>query len=229
MLGLRQHVGGECTRIAVGGDDQDLGGPGDEIDADFAGQQFLGGGDVDVAGADDAIGARHGARAEGEGRDGLRAAHLKDVVHAQQVARCRRFRRPASGTRRRCSARRPPAPESPSSSAWRAADSGPRECRRPRYRAGGRSGRACRPGGVCAVHSRGSWRCGVGADVGGGGLHGGAEFGRQGLAGGAQFGLRARARSCARGGRTCARIPAARDRRACGRLPESAAPRPRLR
>ena len=80
MLGLRQHVGGEVARIAFGGDDQDLGGAGDEIDADFAGQQFLGGGDIDVAGADDAVGARHGARAEGESRDGLRAAHLEYVL-----------------------------------------------------------------------------------------------------------------------------------------------------
>ena len=66
------------------GDDEDLGGAGDEIDADFAGEQFLGGGDVDVAGTDDAVGARHGAGAVGEGGDGLRAAHLEDVRDAQQ-------------------------------------------------------------------------------------------------------------------------------------------------
>ena len=79
MLGLGQHVGGEVARIAIGGDDQDFGGAGDEIDADFAGEQFLGGGDVDVAGADDAVGAGHGAGAEGEGGDGLRAAHLETL------------------------------------------------------------------------------------------------------------------------------------------------------
>jgi len=49
-------------------------GPAMKIDADFAGQQFLGGGDVDVARPDDAVGARHGARAKGERRDGLCAA-----------------------------------------------------------------------------------------------------------------------------------------------------------
>ena len=69
----------KCRGSPSAGDDQDLGGPGDEIDADFARQQFLGGRDIDVAGADDAVGARHGARAEGERRDGLRAAHLKDA------------------------------------------------------------------------------------------------------------------------------------------------------
>ena len=145
VLGLRQHVGGEVARIAFGGDDQDLGGAGDEIDADFAGEQFLGGGDVDVAGADDAVGARHGARAEGEGRDGLRAAHLKDVTHAQQGRGAEDFGDRLWGRRCRCSARRRPAPESRSSSRWRAADSGPPECTRPRYRAGARSDRVSCP------------------------------------------------------------------------------------
>ena len=56
VLGLRQHVGGEVARIAVGGDDQDFGGAGDEVDADFAREQFLRGGDIDVAGTDDAVG-----------------------------------------------------------------------------------------------------------------------------------------------------------------------------
>ena len=73
-------------RVAVGGDDQDLGRSGDEVDAHFARQQFLGGGHIDVARADDAIGARHRARAEGESRDGLRAAHLENA--ARTPSRC---------------------------------------------------------------------------------------------------------------------------------------------
>ena len=76
------------ARIAVGGDDQDLGRPGDEVDPDFAREQLLGGRDVDVAGADDAVDARHGRGAEGERRDGLRAAHLKDVRRRPAGAPC---------------------------------------------------------------------------------------------------------------------------------------------
>ena len=131
------------ARIAVAGDDQDLGGTGDEIDADFAGEQFLGGRDVDVAGADDAVGARarcgcrrrrrrwparrpserRGARPAGRAvpktsSTGLRAGDA-DVGHAGDLRRDRR-----------------------SSSRWRAADSGPPGCRPPRYRAGARSVRA---------------------------------------------------------------------------------------
>ena len=64
-------------RIGLRGDDQNLGGTGDEIDPDFARKQFLGGGDIDVARADDAVGAGNGFRAVGEGGDGLRPAHLK--------------------------------------------------------------------------------------------------------------------------------------------------------
>ncbi len=79
MLGLGEHVGGEVAGVAVGGDDQDLGGAGDEVDANFAGEEFLGGGDVDVAGADDAVGFGDGFGAEGEGGDGLRAAHVEDM------------------------------------------------------------------------------------------------------------------------------------------------------
>ena len=59
VLSLRQHVGREMPRVAFGGDDQDLSRAGHEVDAHFAGQQFLGGGDIDVARSDDAVGARH--------------------------------------------------------------------------------------------------------------------------------------------------------------------------
>ena len=87
MLGLGEHVGGEESRIAIGGDDENLGGAGDEVDADFAGEEFLGGRDIDVAGSDDAVGSGHGCGAVGEGRDGLRAAHLEYLRHLEQVSR----------------------------------------------------------------------------------------------------------------------------------------------
>ncbi len=62
VLRLRQHVGGDVARIGVVGDDDDLGGAGDEIDADFTRQKFLRSRDVDVAGADDAIDFRESSR-----------------------------------------------------------------------------------------------------------------------------------------------------------------------
>ena len=114
-----------CARIAIGGDDQDLGGPGDEVDAHLARQQLLRRGHVDVARARRCGPPRHRARAEGERRDGLRAAHLEDVRDAQQRRRAEDLRHRPRARPRRCSARPPPAPESPSSAAWRAADSGP--------------------------------------------------------------------------------------------------------
>ena len=98
MLGLREHVGREMPRIAIGRDDEDFGGSGDEIDADLAGEQLFRGRDVDVARSDDAVGARHRASAVGEGRDGLRAAHFENVLHAEQVGRAEDF---GHGTRRR--------------------------------------------------------------------------------------------------------------------------------
>ena len=83
MFGLGEHVGGEESRIAFSRDDEDLGGSGDEVDADFAGEQLLGRRDIDVAGSDDAVGARHGFGSVGESGDGLRAAHLEDLVDAE--------------------------------------------------------------------------------------------------------------------------------------------------
>ena len=85
---------------------------------------------------------RHGARAEGEGGDGLRAAHLENVVDAQQRRGAEDLRhRPAARPRRCCGT---PATCAGTTviSRWRAADSGPPGCRRPRYRAAARSGPA---------------------------------------------------------------------------------------
>ena len=69
----------------------------------------------------------------------------KTLLDAQQRRRAEDLRARLGARRRRCSARPPPAPGSPSSAAWRAADSGPRECRPPRYRAAARSGPAAGP------------------------------------------------------------------------------------
>ena len=159
VFGLGEHVGSEVARVAIGGDDEDLGGAGDEIDADFAGEELLGGGDVDVAGADDAVGARDGAGAEGEGGDGLRAAHLEDVVATpSRVGRAEDFgdgaRRGDADVGHARHLRRNHGHHAP----WRAAGSGRRECTRRPYRAGARSGRGACRGRISAVHCFGIWR-----------------------------------------------------------------------
>ncbi len=87
MLGLGEHIGGDKVGLGLGGNDQDLGGTGHEIDADLARKQFLGGGHIDVTGSDDAVGTRNGLCAIGESRDGLRAAHAKNLIDAQVVRR----------------------------------------------------------------------------------------------------------------------------------------------
>ncbi len=85
MFGLSEHIRREVTRVGVGGDDQDFGRAGDEVDSDIARQQALRCRHIDVAGADNAIGARYSLRAVGERRDGLRAAHSKYLAQAEPM------------------------------------------------------------------------------------------------------------------------------------------------
>ena len=134
------------ARVAIRGDDQNFGRAGDEIDAHFARQQLFRRGHVDVA---------RGRRC---GPPSARCACRRRTPRSLA-------RRPSGKRPRRRAARRavnvahgrgrgdadiaerpPPAPESPSSSGWKAADSGRRECTRPRYRAAARSARGTRPG-----------------------------------------------------------------------------------
>ena len=97
VLGLRQHVGGDHARIAVRGDDQDLGGPGDEVDADFARQQLLRRGDVDIAGADDAVGARHRRVPKAKAAMACAPPIWKTSRNPRTCAASRESRRPACG------------------------------------------------------------------------------------------------------------------------------------
>ena len=199
-------------------------GPGDEVDAHFAGEQLLGGGHIDVAGADDAVRFGNGLRAEGEGRDRLCAAHLKNVLDSQQVRGPEILRHGARAGDADGLARPPLAREPPSSSAWTAMDSGPRECKRPSNRAAARSAPVASRArfrihdtGICmaakapmlaeavATASRNS---------------GGGDFAAAG-----QLASAARERYAAPSRRTGAHTPSAPDRRASGRLPESDAPR----
>lgn len=87
VLGLADQVGGDVHR--VGGrvrQDGDLGRSGLGVDADLPGEEALGGGDPDVAGAGDHVGGRAGLRAVREHRDGGGAAgrvHLSTPSRAQ--------------------------------------------------------------------------------------------------------------------------------------------------
>jgi hypothetical protein len=75
VLGLGEEIDRDQAGIVGGiGEDDDLGGAGDGIDADAAEDLPLGLGDIGIAGADDAIDGGDGSRAIGEGRHGLGAA-----------------------------------------------------------------------------------------------------------------------------------------------------------
>ena len=69
------------------GDDHDFAGPGDHVDVAQAARiaQLLGGGHIDVAGADDLVHLGHGLRAEGQRGDGLRPARAHHRAHAGEL------------------------------------------------------------------------------------------------------------------------------------------------
>ena len=195
VFGLCEHVGGDLARVAVGGDDQDFGGAGDEIDANFAGEDFLGRGDVDVAGADDAVRARDGRGAEGEGGDGLRAAHLEELARRRAGPRCRGLRGRA-GTGH----------ADVGNAGDLRGDDGHHQRGGQRIAAGGdvggdgieRTDDLAECGGRAAAsraHSCGIWRSAKARMLAGGGFDGGAEFGGEGALGGARGLSRGRART----------------------------------
>ena len=78
VLRLRQHVGGQVPRIAVVTDDQNLGRPGDKVNANTAREQTLGRRHINIARPDDAIGARNGFGSEGECGDRVSPAEAED-------------------------------------------------------------------------------------------------------------------------------------------------------
>ena len=78
---LGQQIGGGKGRVrALIGDNGDFGRAGEHIDADFAVDEFLGGVNIGIAGANDDIALRHGFRAVGHCRNGLCAADFEDAA-----------------------------------------------------------------------------------------------------------------------------------------------------
>ena len=88
MLGLRQKIGGNPVRIAIViGDDQDFGGTGDHVDADFAEHDAFGGRHIGIARADDLGDRRDGRGPIGERRDRLGAADAINLVDTGEFRR----------------------------------------------------------------------------------------------------------------------------------------------
>ena len=105
VLGLTQEVARDDAGIgAVVGDDQDLGRPGQQVDADGAEDLTLGFRHVLVARADDHGDGRHGLGAEGHGAEGLHAADAVDLIRAGGEHRVQRRR--VDGAWRRVGRRR---------------------------------------------------------------------------------------------------------------------------
>ena len=87
VLGLGQKIGGDPGGIVVAiGDHQDLGRPGDHIDADGAEHLALGGSDIGVARPHHLVDRTHCLGAIGEGGDRLGAADALDLVDPGQPA-----------------------------------------------------------------------------------------------------------------------------------------------
>ncbi len=88
MLGLAQQIGRAHLGVgAVVGDDQDLGRPGEQIDADLAIELALGFGDIGVAGPDQHVDRLESLGAERHRRHRLDAAQHMDLVGAAQMHR----------------------------------------------------------------------------------------------------------------------------------------------
>ncbi len=60
VLGLRDQVGGDVGRVAAFAGDDNLRGTGEHVDGAIEGDQPLGRGDIEIAGADDLVDARDG-------------------------------------------------------------------------------------------------------------------------------------------------------------------------
>jgi hypothetical protein len=83
VLGLAEQVGGAHLGVdRVVGDDQRLGGPGEQVDADPAVELALGLGDEGVAGPHQHVDRRDRAGADRHGGDRLDAAEHVDLVGA---------------------------------------------------------------------------------------------------------------------------------------------------
>ncbi len=93
MFGLADEIGRDDQWIgAVIGDHRDLGGTGEDVDADLAEQHPLGLGDEFVTGTDDDVGRLAGEEAVGHARDGLDAAqthHDIGACHRQRIKHMR--------------------------------------------------------------------------------------------------------------------------------------------
>ena len=88
VLGLRQQVGRDPPGVVVPvGDHEDLGGAGDEVDADLAEHAALGGGDIRVAGPGDLVDRLDRCGAVRQGRHRLSAADAPDLVGAGDPCR----------------------------------------------------------------------------------------------------------------------------------------------
>ncbi len=100
VLGLGKQVQGEpLRRRGVVGNHEHLAGARNDVDADGAENQALGGRDVSPAGTDDLVHLGNRRRAVGQSGDSLGAAHGKHPIHARRVS-CREHQRRTHAIRR---------------------------------------------------------------------------------------------------------------------------------
>ncbi len=75
---------------ALAGDD-DLRGPGKHVDGAVEGDEALGRGDIEIAGADDLVDARNAGSSVSESGDSVRSAEAIELRDAEQVRSGERF------------------------------------------------------------------------------------------------------------------------------------------
>ncbi|KPZ03989.1 Uncharacterized protein ALO94_05587 [Pseudomonas syringae pv. spinaceae] len=101
VLGLGEQVHGDPVRIGLAvAHHQNLGRPGNHVDADLPEHMALGRGDIDIARADDLIDLRYALSAVGQGRHSLRAPNGEHTVNAGDTG-CRQHQLVDFATRRR--------------------------------------------------------------------------------------------------------------------------------
>lgn len=89
MLGLRQQIDRHDKGVGgLVGDDEDLGGTGEQVDADLAEQLALCLGHIGIARSGDQIDPLDRLGSGGQGPDRLNSTEKVDLVRAREVHRC---------------------------------------------------------------------------------------------------------------------------------------------
>ena len=86
MFGLRDKVGGNVGRVAALAGDDDFRGAGEHVDGAVESDEALGGGDVEISGADNFGHTRNTGGSVGQGGDGVCPAETIELGDAEEMS-----------------------------------------------------------------------------------------------------------------------------------------------